>query len=165
MNAVDVAEAPSQTVAKDAPAKGRLRHIAITVPDPWKAAKFYMEAFGMEKVAETDSPLAKGVYLTDGVINLAILNYKTDETAGVKDGKHFYGVHHMGFWVDDCEVTRNQIEKAGGKWWMGEVGGENTFYEVKFRDPDNIIVDISANGWGGAQKDGVPRPRGPKARD
>ena len=28
----------------------KLRHIAITGPDPWKAAEFYMRAFGMEKV-------------------------------------------------------------------------------------------------------------------
>jgi catechol 2,3-dioxygenase-like lactoylglutathione lyase family enzyme len=31
----------------------KLRHIAITVPDPWKAAEFYMRAFGMQKVGET----------------------------------------------------------------------------------------------------------------
>ena len=34
----------------------KLRHIAITVPDPQKAAGFYMRAFGMEKVGETDGP-------------------------------------------------------------------------------------------------------------
>jgi adenylyltransferase/sulfurtransferase len=33
---------------------GKLRHIAITVPDPWKAAEFYMQAFGLKKVGETD---------------------------------------------------------------------------------------------------------------
>ena len=27
----------------------KLRHIAITVPDPQKAAKFYMRVFGMKK--------------------------------------------------------------------------------------------------------------------
>ena len=31
----------------------KLRHIAITVPDPAKAAEFYMKAFGMQKVGET----------------------------------------------------------------------------------------------------------------
>ena len=32
----------------------RLRHIALTVPDPEKAAKFYMEAFGLRRVGGTD---------------------------------------------------------------------------------------------------------------
>jgi catechol 2,3-dioxygenase-like lactoylglutathione lyase family enzyme len=66
----------------------KLRHIAITVPDPEKAAAFYMRAFGMERVGETDWANARGVYLTDGTINLALLHYKTEEAAG---GKHWMG--------------------------------------------------------------------------
>ena len=38
---------------------GKLRHIAITVPDPWAAAEFYRQAFGMTKVGETDHALAR----------------------------------------------------------------------------------------------------------
>ena len=49
----------------------KLRHIAITVPDPHKAAEFYVRAFGMRKVGETDWANARGVYLTDGTINVA----------------------------------------------------------------------------------------------
>src|SRR4051812_19146150 len=48
----------------------RLRHIAMQVPDPEKAAEFYMRVFGMHKVGETDWENARGVYLSDGVINL-----------------------------------------------------------------------------------------------
>ncbi len=46
----------------------KLRHIAMSVPDPWKAAEFYEKAFDMERVGETDSALAEGVYISDGVI-------------------------------------------------------------------------------------------------
>ena len=141
-------------------AVGKLRHIAFSVPDPWKAADFYMKAFGMQKVGETDSDLAIGVYLTDGTINLALLCYKNDEMAGLDRGRDFVGIHHLGFWVDDVPETRAAIEGAGGKWWMGEVAdGGNAFYEVKFRDPNNIVVDVSANGWGGASKSGTPDAR------
>jgi catechol 2,3-dioxygenase-like lactoylglutathione lyase family enzyme len=136
----------------------KLRHIAFSVPDPWATAEFYMQAFGMTKVGETDSPLARGVYLTDGTINLAILNYKNDEMAG-KVGKDFIGIHHLGFWVDDIEASKKQAANAGAAYWMGEVPSEeegNNFYEVKYRDPDGIVFDLSANGWGGAVKEGVP---------
>src|SRR6266403_1274471 len=112
----------------------KLRHIAITVPDPWKAAEFYMRAFGLKNVGETDWENARGVYLSDGVINLALLHYKTEEAAG-ELGRGFVGLHHFGFLVDD-------------------VAADGTgFYEVKFRDPDGIVVDITANGWTGAAKD------------
>ena len=49
-----------------AQAKGKLRHLALSVPDPEKAAEFYMSAFGMEKVTSVKAPMADGVYLTDG---------------------------------------------------------------------------------------------------
>ncbi len=32
---------------------GKLRHIAMSVPDPWKAAEFYKRVFGMEVVGES----------------------------------------------------------------------------------------------------------------
>jgi catechol 2,3-dioxygenase-like lactoylglutathione lyase family enzyme len=129
----------------------KLRHIAITVPDPEKAAEFYMQAFGMHKVGETDWENAKGVYLSDGTINLALLHYKTEKAAGER-GRGFVGVHHFGFWVDDVKGSRAAIEAAGGKHWMGEPSEDGGFYEVKFHDPDGVVVDITQNGWAGAKK-------------
>ena len=93
-------------------AQAKLRHIAITVPDPWKAARFYMRAFGMKKVGETDWKNARGVYLSDGVVNLALLNYKTKAAAG-KRGRGFVGVHHFGFLVDDVAASRPAWVVAG----------------------------------------------------
>jgi catechol 2,3-dioxygenase-like lactoylglutathione lyase family enzyme len=143
----------------------KLRHIALSVPDPWEAALFYMEAFGMRKVGETDSTLARGVYLSDGVMNMALLNYKTDEAAGTDRGKDFVGIHHMGFWVDDIDQAQKQLKDAGGKYFMGEVPEKgNIFYEVKYRDPHGIIIDITENGWGGASKDGSGKDEAPKLR-
>jgi catechol 2,3-dioxygenase-like lactoylglutathione lyase family enzyme len=129
----------------------KLRHIAISVPDPWKTAEFYIQAFGMRKVGETDWANARGVYLTDGVVNLALLQYKTEEAAGAR-GRDFVGVHHFGFWVDDVPSSRQAIEAAGGRHWMGEPVDGTGFYEVKYHDPDGIAFDITANGWVGADK-------------
>jgi catechol 2,3-dioxygenase-like lactoylglutathione lyase family enzyme len=130
----------------------KLRHIALTVPDPEKAAKFYMEAFGLRRVGETDWAGASGVYLSDGVMNLALLRYKNDEMAGHR-GRGFVGVHHFGFIVDDVPGTREAIEAAGGEHWMGEPAEGGGFYEVKYHDPDGVAFDITANGWTGASKD------------
>jgi len=130
----------------------KLRHIAITVPDPEKAAQFYMRAFGLKRVGETDWSGAKGVYLSDGVMNLALLHYKTEEMAGRRGGD-FVGVHHFGFIVEDVAETRRNIEAAGGKHWMGEPADGGGFYEVKFHDPDGLVFDITENGWTGASAD------------
>ena len=144
---------------------GKLRHIAFSVPDPWKAAEFYMKAFGLRKVGEVDNPLAAGVYLTDGVINIALLKYKTDAMAGEDRGKDFVGLHHLGFWVDDAKEACKNVEAAGARYWMGEVpDAGNSFYEVKYRDPNGIVFDISAHGWGGAVKDVTETEQNPKQR-
>lgn len=141
----------------------KLRHIALSVPDPDKTADFYCEAFDMKRVGTTDSPLAKGVYVSDGVITMALLKYKTDEWSGYVEGedergKDYVGIHHFGFWVDDIDTSEGKIEEAGGKYLMGRPSGDNddTFYEMKFRDPNGIIVDVTHLGWGGSVKEVVP---------
>ena len=129
----------------------KLRHIAITVPDPEKAAEFYMRAFGLQRVGETDWANARGVYLSDGTINLALLHYKTAEAAGER-GCDFVGVHHIGFLVEDLEASTKRVLAAGAKHWMGEAKKDGGFYEVKFHDPDGIAFDITTRGWAGAEK-------------
>lgn len=36
---------------------------------------------------------------------------------------------------------------------MGEVAAGGGFYEIKYHDPNGVVVDITANGWSGAAKD------------
>ena len=131
----------------------KLRHIAMAVKDPEASAKFYEETFGLKRVGETDSDLATGLYLSDGVVCLALLNYKTDEAAGLDKGKDYVGVHHVGFWVDDLEASGEAIEKNGGTFFLDlPMEKESLYYEKKYRDPDGVIFDISHNGWVGASK-------------
>ena len=33
--------------------KGRIRHIALSVKDPWETAEFYKQAMGLEEVMES----------------------------------------------------------------------------------------------------------------
>ncbi len=131
----------------------KLRHVAISVQDPEQSARFYEATFGMKRVGTTDSEIASGVYLSDGVMSLAILNFKTDEAAGKEKGKDFVGVHHVGFWVDDLDEAGNLVEKNGGTFFLDLPDLKDTlYYEKKYRDPDGIIFDISHKGWVGAAK-------------
>lgn len=129
--------------------KPKLRHIALSVDDPFATAEFYIQAFGLDKVGETDSPLARGVYLSDGTINLALLNFKNDQWAG-ENGKAYRGIHHMGFHVDDLEAAEENIFTAGGKPFTGRPTHGNTstvVFEKKYYDPNGIMVDIAETGW------------------
>jgi methylmalonyl-CoA/ethylmalonyl-CoA epimerase len=129
---------------------GKLRHIAISVADPWEAAEFYKTAFGLEELGETDGHLAEGVFLTDGVVNLALLHFKNDEAAQ-GTGKDFVGLHHLSFWVDNAAASGDAATGAGATWIRGDPRTQDGF-EIKYTDPAGVIFDISEGGWSGAQK-------------
>ena len=124
--------------------KGKLRHVAISVPDIEVAAKFYEETFGMERINEVQTNHGNGISLSDGVVNLTVLNFPTDESAGDERGKDFVGIHHMGFIVDDLKSASDHVVDQGGSYHK-EIGNEDDFvgFERKYRDPNGIVIDIS----------------------
>lgn len=130
----------------------RLRHIAIVVRDLEKSAQFYKEVFELEQVGREDLEIGSGIYLSDGVINLALLKYHGSRGSGLDSAKDFVGPHHFGFQVDDMEAMQHRIEKAGGTFFfdLGDDKDKKNF-ERKFRDPDGIIFDISKSGWSGTK--------------
>lgn len=134
-------------------AKGKLRHIALSVKDPAEAAKFFKDAFEMEEVGASGTGT---VYLTDGTINIALLN-RNGEPLGYEGETPFYGLDHFGIWVDDADEACAQVEAAGAKHVMGNKSGDpNSFYEIKYRTPMGEIFDITTSGWRGAVKDVKP---------
>jgi predicted enzyme related to lactoylglutathione lyase len=127
----------------------RLRHIAVCVKDLEKAATFYERVFDLRRVEREDLDIGSAIYMTDGVINLALLNFKGDKGHGLKDTGAFVGAHHFGFQVDDLAETQRRIEEAGGSFFF-DLGDERQGnFERKFKDPDGVIFDISKHGWVG----------------
>ncbi len=122
----------------------RLRHIAIIVPDPEASAKFFEEAFGMTRAGTA----RRGIYMTDGTMNVALLGKETPEEE--------IGIYHFGMWVDDLDAAEKQVVKAGGKYLAGRPTSPNSFYEAKYKDPLGIVFDLTHTGWKGAVKEVVP---------
>jgi catechol 2,3-dioxygenase-like lactoylglutathione lyase family enzyme len=139
----------------------RLRHIAIAVPNATEAAKFYEQAFGMQRVRESTS----AVLLSDGVISLAILDNKNShEALGAS------GLHHFGVIADDVDETCAKAEAGGaayadkeenvakrfenrGQVKDGELTAEARKQEQrKYVDPHGVKFDVvndmhARNSW------------------
>jgi catechol 2,3-dioxygenase-like lactoylglutathione lyase family enzyme len=127
----------------------RLRHIALRVKNLEKSAQFYEQVFGFKRVGQQQLPIGAAVYLSDGVINLALLNYFGARGAASADAAGSVGTDHFGVQVDDMDATRALIEAAGGEFYF-DLGDEKTGnFERKFKDPDGIVFDISRHGWVG----------------
>jgi catechol 2,3-dioxygenase-like lactoylglutathione lyase family enzyme len=127
--------------------KGKLRHVAIQVPDLERAAKFYESTFGLERVASATAPIGDAVMLSDGTVNLTLLNFPNGQ-GGQLHGPDWAGLHHIGFVVDDEDVTAAKIEEGGGRFFMKlPAGYPGVDAESKYKDPFGVVFDISAHEW------------------
>ena len=93
--------------------------IAIIVPDPEKAATFFERAFGMTRAGTA----RRGIYMSDGVMNVALLKTEGDEKPGL---------YHFGMWVDDLDEAEKKVTQAGGTYLAGRPTSGLSFYEAKF---------------------------------
>ncbi len=134
----------------------KIRHIAISTQDVEKTARFYIDVFGLKEIGKVDAPGAKGYYLSDGDINVAILNFKNDAVAGVERGKDWSGIHHIGFQVENLEAITERLAAAGSQprddvneaLGVGH-GRRQQNVEVKYSGPDGVMLDVSETGWVG----------------
>ena len=122
----------------------KLRHVALIVPDPEKAAKFFEDAFDMKIAGRA----RRGVYVSDGIINVALLK---------QEGNEKVGLYHFGMWVDDLDQAEKQVLDAGGTYLEGRPTSPDSYYEAKYRDPLGIVFDLTHKGWVGATKEVVPK--------
>jgi methylmalonyl-CoA/ethylmalonyl-CoA epimerase len=127
----------------------KLRHLAIAVSDPEAAAQFFEKAFGMTRADQA----MRGVYMTDGIMNVALLNFGEEPVPGFETEKDYNGLIHFGMWVDSVEKTDKLVRDAGGSYMAGRKEKDpNVFYEVKYKTPEGIVFDVTENGWKGAVK-------------
>jgi len=148
------------------PAMSKIKHIAVSAKDADATAKFFIDVFGMKEVGKFDGHGARGYYLSDGDLNLAILNFKNDAVAGAERGKNWYGIHHIGFHVESLDEIHAKLAAAGSHprddvnaaLGVGRGQRQESNVEVKYAGPDGIMIDVSETGW-----DGTARSSGERA--
>ncbi|MDA1323890.1 MAG: VOC family protein [Proteobacteria bacterium] len=119
----------------------KLRHLALSVKDLEASAKFYEDAFGMERVRQSKV----AIMLSDGVVSLALLHLRSNDNAPDERGPDYIGLHHMGFLVDDVPTASAAVEGAGGTY-HGQIlnVGKGPESERKYRDPNGIVIDVTS---------------------
>ena len=124
----------------------KIRHIAIQVPDLQKSAAFYEHTLGLTRVGEAESPIGNAVLFSDGNINLTLLNFP-EGTQGRANGPDWAGLHHFGLLVEDADAFAKKIEQTGGQFFRKIPAMPGVQAEVKFKDPDGVVFDVSEHDW------------------
>ncbi len=116
----------------------RIIHVSLRVRDLEASTRFYQQVFGFRRLGDTKSKDHVSRHLTDGLIDLALMEYSgdRDRVDGPVPGA-VPGIHHFGVAVADLEGWTRRVEEAGGQVLTppGEV-------PVKFRDPDGVICEL-----------------------
>jgi catechol 2,3-dioxygenase-like lactoylglutathione lyase family enzyme len=127
-------------------AMNKLRHIAMQVPDLEKAARFYEVVFEMKRVGEAESPVGNAISLSDGIMNLTLLNFP-DGKGGMLHNLDWAGLHHFGFVVDDKEAIGQKIKELGGAYFMELPEYPGVDAETKYKDVNGVVFDVSGHDW------------------
>ena len=101
------------------------------VPDKEKATKFYEETFGFERVSQS----RVATRLSDGVMNITLLQFETEADAGDERSKDFVGLHHFGIWVENIDTMKQSIEAHGGKFPSWPYGARTRERGAQHLDP------------------------------
>jgi predicted enzyme related to lactoylglutathione lyase len=127
-------------------AMGKIRHIAIQVPELEKAAAFYEGVFGLTRVNQVDSPIGNAISLSDVIMNLTLLHFP-EGTKGGKGGPDWAGLHHIGFVVEDEKATEEKIKSHGGQFFMQLPSYPGVDAEKKFKDINGVVFDVAEHDW------------------
>ena len=130
MAAIAGAQARRNGSARKVQRMAKLRHIALIVPDPEAAAKFFEQAFDMKRAGTA----RRGIYMSDGTVNVALLKKEADNEK--------IGIYHFCMWVDDLDAAEKKVVAAGGTYLAGRPTSPNSFYEAKYKDALGIVFKV-----------------------
>ncbi|QKW09751.1 VOC family protein [Streptomyces sp. NA04227] len=114
----------------------RLRHLALTLRDPARAAAFYRDALRMEQFHQDPDGSR---FLTDGYLNLALIQHRPD-------GDVPAGFNHFGFEVPDLGEVAEEMKRYACPAPVRR-GGDRPFAEYRAADPEGNWFDLSEHGF------------------
>ena len=130
-----------------------LRHIALRTKD-MEASRLFYETIGFEFVGYRGRG---GLDLSDGTLNMTILQYNGAERPPFEEGTEFI---HFGIIVEDLASIYNTLKDSGFELIMdnvkkGDAIDDNKAPERSFKvaDPDGNVVDITCatDEWRGVK--------------
>lgn len=130
-----------------------LRHVAIRARDMEASRRFY-EMLGLKYIDHR--PSRKGIDLTDGTLNITIIQYDGEARQPLEEGTEFI---HFGLIVADLKRTYQTLQERGARLFRDDVKIRDDIdmeapptRSFKVADPDGNVIDITCakDEWRGA---------------
>lgn len=116
----------------------RIVHLALRVRDLESTTRFYETVFGFRRVEEGRVRDHFSRHLSDGAIDLALIQYDRDaDSAEARASGPEPCIHHFGVEVEDLDATRRRLVSAGCVL-ISDPG----VVPIKFRDPGGVVAEI-----------------------
>lgn len=116
-------------------------HIAVKVDDLDETSEFYEKVFGFTPIETTKVRDHTSRHLSDGVIDLALIKYDSEDSNEAKAAGQGPCIHHFGIEVDDLDRYVAEIRKLGC-----EIISDPGVIPVKFRAPGGTVAEIAPKG-------------------
>lgn len=113
--------------------KPRISHIALKVTDLDATAGFYKDVFGFTEIARHNDGDHDSLHLTDGYLDLALVQYKSEESVIGQIAGTEPCIYHFGIDVPDVDAYKKLMED-----WGADVFNDPTTPQIpiwKFRVP------------------------------
>ena len=116
-----------------------IRHLAIRCADASTMADFYKRVFDLQEVwRDKDSRV---VYLTDGVVNLALL------PPVAADSDEDNGINHFGFQIEDLADIQKRLALEEVPPATPRPQDGRRYAEFRAADPEGNCFDLAEKGW------------------
>lgn len=115
----------------------RIVHIAVKVDDLERTSEFYEKVFGFTPVETAKVRDHTSRHLSDGLIDLALIRYDSEESAEAKAAGLGPCIHHFAIEVEDADRYLAEIRRFGC-----EIISDPGVIPVKFRAPGGTVLEI-----------------------
>ncbi len=125
-----------------------IRHVAVRCKSPSEMAEFYKTVFDLQEVWRDEN--GRVVYLTDGVINLALLPPPAEGSSETT------GINHFGFEIEDLEEIKQRMALMEVPEPTQSPRDGRRYAEFRGLDPEGNGFDLSEKGWTITAPPGAP---------
>lgn len=112
----------------------KIRHIAYRATDVEAMASFFANALEMEITQRRKNG---AIDLSDGTVNITVLPLRAGSPEEPRPG-----IDHIGFTVEDEARSSRLLEANGARKIATLTLGSSAHYEVKFKGPEGIVIDL-----------------------